>query len=52
MTDGNFTKWWVENYLGWGEFRTPPTFPWPMRNRSKEELLAEMNGKLAKQETE
>jgi hypothetical protein len=44
----DFTRWWIENYMGWGEFRAPPTFPYPIPNRSREEILAEMNAKLAR----
>jgi hypothetical protein len=45
-----FTRWWVENYMGWGEIRVPSTFPCPLPHRNQHELLAEMNGKLAKGE--
>lgn len=25
----SFTSWWIDNYMGWGEFLTPPTGPMP-----------------------
>lgn len=25
----SFTSWWIENYIGWGQFRSPPTGPMP-----------------------
>jgi len=25
----SFTSWWIDNYIGWGEFRSPPTGPMP-----------------------
>lgn len=29
MSQLSFTSWWIDNYLGWGQFRTPPTGPMP-----------------------
>lgn len=47
MTENrSFTAWWVENYMGWGYFRVPPTFPYPIARRSREEELEDMNIKL------
>ena len=31
-----FTSWWVDNYMGWGEFRSPPTGPMPTENDDKD----------------
>jgi hypothetical protein len=31
----SFTSWWVDNYLGWGEFRSPPTGPMPLKEKEK-----------------
>lgn len=42
----SFTRWWVENYLGWGEFRNPPTFPYPIESETVAEKLNTMNSKL------
>lgn len=46
----SFTRWWIENYAGWGEFHSIPLgdAPHPCPHRSRDELLAEMNAKLCK----
>lgn len=41
-----FTRWWVENYLGWGRFRNPATFPYPVKAETMTEKLNTMNSKL------
>lgn len=43
-----FTRWWCENYLGWGEFRSPPTFPYPVKSEMVVEKLNTMNANLRK----
>ena len=32
----SFTSWWIDNYIGWGEFLSPPTGPMPANLMEKE----------------
>lgn len=29
MSQLSFTSWWIDNYIGWGQFKSPPTAPKP-----------------------
>lgn len=37
------TKWHVENYRGWGSYRNPPTFPYPLPTPPPSETVLLMN---------
>jgi hypothetical protein len=32
-----FTSWWIDNYVGWGQFRSPPTGPMPTTKQDEKE---------------
>jgi len=33
----SFTSWWIDNYIGWGQFRSPPTGPMPVQKEQNNE---------------
>lgn len=44
---GTFTSWWVDNYLGWGQFRSPPTGPKPTEENKMETVETKVSTKAA-----